>query len=73
MDSAKSNGVAQKIVKGEKTDANPKILNIDNVKSEGCLLWAKIKGYSYWPGTGINIFHYSKTFIIEYIFFIFLD
>ena len=27
-----------------------KTLSIDDLKSEGCLLWAKIKGYSYWPG-----------------------
>ena len=26
-----------------------KALGIEDLKTEGCLLWAKIKGYSYWP------------------------
>ena len=26
-----------------------KTLGIEDLKTEGCLLWAKIKGYSYWP------------------------
>ena len=25
-------------------------ISMEQVKKEGCLLWAKIRGYSYWPG-----------------------
>jgi len=54
MDGANSNGVAKKMCEDQKTSSDPvtpsKVLAIEDVKSEGCLLWAKIKGYSYWPG-----------------------
>ena len=43
-------------------------LSLDQVKKEGCLLWAKIRGYSYWPGIvtvdpmdGLTISESSKT------------
>ena len=54
MDGENSNGVAKKMCKDQKTSSDPvtpsKLLDIEDVRSEGCLLWAKIKGYSYWPG-----------------------
>jgi hypothetical protein len=54
MDGENSNGVAKKMCKDQKTSSDPvtpsKVLALEDVKSEGCLLWAKIKGYSYWPG-----------------------
>ena len=43
-------------------------LSIEQVQKEGCLLWAKIQGYSYWPGIvtvdpmdGLVISESSKT------------
>jgi len=43
-------------------------VSVDQVKREGCLLWAKIRGYSYWPGIvtvdpmdGLTISESSKT------------
>ena len=43
-------------------------VSVDQVKKEGCLLWAKIRGYSYWPGIvtvdpmdGLTISESSKT------------